>query len=153
MARALSPMYLSTIAEATTLRNLASIWLARVRAKSVLPVPGGPYNNTPLGGFIPRRANSSGLVNGSSIVSLKSLIWEVRPPTSPYPTFPGSSAYMLCTLWSTSRGNIPIIVYVLISIVIRVPGFSRARSIFGRQPTTSLEPPEVLTKIRSSVIF
>lgn len=38
--RALSPMYLSTMAEATTLRKLASTLLATALANSVLPVPG-----------------------------------------------------------------------------------------------------------------
>ena len=42
-------MYLSTMAEATTLRKVAAMLLARARARSVLPVPGGPYNKTPLG--------------------------------------------------------------------------------------------------------
>mmetsp|Transcript_27731 Transcript_27731/g.45618 ORF Transcript_27731/g.45618 Transcript_27731/m.45618 type:complete len:259 (+) Transcript_27731:106-882(+) len=40
--RALSPMYLSTMAEATTLRKVAWMPLASARASSVLPVPGGP---------------------------------------------------------------------------------------------------------------
>lgn len=39
MSRALSPIYLSTIALDTTLRKLASSCLATARAKSVLPVP------------------------------------------------------------------------------------------------------------------
>jgi len=39
---ALSPMYLSTIAEATTFRKLASMLAAMARASSVFPVPGGP---------------------------------------------------------------------------------------------------------------
>ena len=42
ISRADSPMYLSTIAEATTLRNDASMLFATARASSVLPVPGGP---------------------------------------------------------------------------------------------------------------
>ena len=41
-SRALSPMYLSTIADETTLRNDASMLFATARARSVLPVPGGP---------------------------------------------------------------------------------------------------------------
>ena len=41
-SRALSPMYLSTIALATTLRKLVSSVAATARASSVLPVPGGP---------------------------------------------------------------------------------------------------------------
>ena len=50
MTRADSPMYLSTMAEATTLRNVALTLDARARARRVLPVPGGPYRSTPLGG-------------------------------------------------------------------------------------------------------
>jgi hypothetical protein len=44
-------MYLSTIAEATTLRKVALILEANALARSVFPVPGGPYNKTPLGGY------------------------------------------------------------------------------------------------------
>ena len=46
-----SPIYLSTIAEATTLRKVALIFDASARANSVFPVPGGPYNKTPLGAY------------------------------------------------------------------------------------------------------
>jgi len=42
MMRADSPMYLSTMAEATTLRKVALMLEARARARRVLPVPGGP---------------------------------------------------------------------------------------------------------------
>jgi hypothetical protein len=42
MMRADSPMYLSTIADATTLRKVAAMFEARARARRVLPVPGGP---------------------------------------------------------------------------------------------------------------
>eukprot|EP01139_Manchomonas_bermudensis_P010055 Amastigsp_a339885_343.p3 type:complete len:140 gc:universal Amastigsp_a339885_343:266-685(+) len=42
MTRALSPMYLSTIADETTLRKLQFICDATARASRVLPVPGGP---------------------------------------------------------------------------------------------------------------
>lgn len=41
------PMYLSTMAEATTLRNLASILHAKALAIRVFPVPGGPYIKQP----------------------------------------------------------------------------------------------------------
>jgi hypothetical protein len=47
MSLALSPMYLSTIAEETTFKKFASMLLAMALANRVLPVPGGPYNNTP----------------------------------------------------------------------------------------------------------
>lgn len=62
-----SPMYLSTMADATTLRKLVESVAATARARSVLPVPGGPYRRTPLGGLIPTRANSSGFMRGSSM--------------------------------------------------------------------------------------
>jgi len=42
MMRADSPMYLSTMAEATTFKNVALMLEARARASSVFPVPGGP---------------------------------------------------------------------------------------------------------------
>jgi hypothetical protein len=74
MTLALSPIYLSTMDDATTFRNLASIWQAIALASSVFPVPGGPYKRTPLGGLIPTRWKSSGFVRGSSTVSLISLI-------------------------------------------------------------------------------
>lgn len=37
------------------------------------PVPGGPYSSTPVGGLMPTRANSSGLMSGSSTASRSSL--------------------------------------------------------------------------------
>jgi hypothetical protein len=37
-------------------------------AIKVFPVPGGPYNKQPLGGFTPTLLNNSGLVIGSSTV-------------------------------------------------------------------------------------
>jgi hypothetical protein len=42
-----SPMYLSTIAEATTFKNFASMLDAKARAIKVFPVPGGPYIKHP----------------------------------------------------------------------------------------------------------
>jgi hypothetical protein len=59
------PIYLSTIAEATTLMNFASTLQANALAIKVLPVPGGPYIKhpeyhyfVPLGGFIPTLLNN-----------------------------------------------------------------------------------------------
>lgn len=60
-------MYLSTIALETTFRKLTDKVLATALANSVFPVPGGPYNKTPFGGFTPTRKKSSGFNNGSSI--------------------------------------------------------------------------------------
>ena len=67
MIRELSPIYLSTIALLTTFKKLTSRVFATALASKVFPVPGGPYNKTPLGGFIPTLRNNSGLTNGSSI--------------------------------------------------------------------------------------
>ena len=67
MIRALSPIYLSTMALETTFKKLQSRVDATALAKSVFPVPGGPYNKTPLGGLMPTRINSSGLIRGSSM--------------------------------------------------------------------------------------
>lgn len=38
-----------------TLRKLASMLAAMALARSVLPVPGGPYSSTPVGGLMPTR--------------------------------------------------------------------------------------------------
>lgn len=43
-----SPMYFCTSSEPETLIKVHSVWWATALANSVLPVPGGPYNNTPL---------------------------------------------------------------------------------------------------------
>lgn len=42
-----SPMYFCTSSLPLTRMNVQSVWWATARASSVLPVPGGPYNNTP----------------------------------------------------------------------------------------------------------
>jgi hypothetical protein len=73
MTRADSPMYLSTIAEATTFKNLASMFDANALAMRVFPVPGGPYIRQPFGGLMPTLLKSSGFVRGSSTVYLRIL--------------------------------------------------------------------------------
>lgn len=73
---ALSPIYLSTILEATIFKNFAYTLQAKALyyllllylAIKVLPVPGGPYIKQPLGGLTPTLLNNSGLVMGNSIV-------------------------------------------------------------------------------------
>ena len=52
--------YFCTSSEPITLINVASVLFATARAHKVLPVPGGPYNSTPLGGSIPKFTNRSG---------------------------------------------------------------------------------------------
>ena len=44
----------------------ASVLLATARAHKVLPVPGGPYSKTPLGGSMPRLTKRSGWRRGVS---------------------------------------------------------------------------------------
>jgi hypothetical protein len=51
-------------------RQLAASALAR----SVFPVPGGPWNNTPRGGVSPNRWKTSGYSSGSSVISFSELI-------------------------------------------------------------------------------
>lgn len=48
-----SPTYFCTNSEPITRINVASVRFATARAHSVLPVPGGPYKSTPLGGSMP----------------------------------------------------------------------------------------------------
>merc|ERR1719427_993553 len=55
-----SPTYFWTNSDPITLMKQASVLLATALAHRVLPVPGGPYSNTPLGGSIPRLTNLSG---------------------------------------------------------------------------------------------
>jgi hypothetical protein len=45
-----SPMYFCTSSEPDTRMNVQSVWCATARARSVLPVPGGPYSSTPCAG-------------------------------------------------------------------------------------------------------
>lgn len=42
-----SPMNIWTNCGPASFRNVDFVWAAQARASSVLPVPGGPYNNTP----------------------------------------------------------------------------------------------------------
>ena len=50
--------------------KLALVSPATAFAKSVLPVPGGPYNKTPLGASTPIFSNNSGCLIGNSTISL-----------------------------------------------------------------------------------
>mmetsp|Transcript_609 Transcript_609/g.1574 ORF Transcript_609/g.1574 Transcript_609/m.1574 type:complete len:270 (-) Transcript_609:59-868(-) len=145
-----SPMYLSTIADATTFKNVALMLLARARASNVFPVPGGPYNNTPFGALIPTRMNNSGLVSGSSMTSRSSRICSFNPPISPNDTPPSSSpACMWNTVGSTSRGKTRMIVNVVMSSATRVPGLRLLWLNLLRHPTTYRGPLDALTMNRS----
>merc|ERR1719215_1806193 len=52
-----SPTYFWTSSEPITLIKQASVLFATALAQRVLPVPGGPYRRTPLGGSIPKLLN------------------------------------------------------------------------------------------------
>ena len=60
--------------------------LATAFASSVLPVPGGPYSNTPFGASMPNFSNISGCLSGSSIISRTFWISSFSPPMSSYVT-------------------------------------------------------------------
>lgn len=45
------------------------VWAAHARARSVFPVPGGPYIRTPLGGCIPKFSNFSLWFMGRTMAS------------------------------------------------------------------------------------
>ena len=77
-----SPRYFCTNSEPTTLMKAAVVWWATALASIVLPVPGGPYNSTPLGGSMPICLYSSWWVRGSSTASLISCFWMSLPPMS-----------------------------------------------------------------------
>ena len=48
-----SPINIWTNWGPASLRKVDLVWAAHALANRVLPVPGGPYNSTPLGGCIP----------------------------------------------------------------------------------------------------
>ena len=64
-----SPEYFWTNSDPTTLKKVAEVSLATALASRVFPVPGSPYNTTPLGGLIPSSSYNSGWVNGNSTAS------------------------------------------------------------------------------------
>mmetsp|Transcript_61363 Transcript_61363/g.138916 ORF Transcript_61363/g.138916 Transcript_61363/m.138916 type:complete len:254 (-) Transcript_61363:589-1350(-) len=77
-----SPINICTSCGPASLRNTASVCFAHARARSVLPVPGGPCNKTPLGGRIPMASNISLWVMGRTTASISSWICLSQPPMS-----------------------------------------------------------------------
>lgn len=65
-----SPAILLIISGPFIKKKKAPVSLATALAIKVLPLPGGPYNSTPLGGLTPKFLNNYGCLNGSSIISL-----------------------------------------------------------------------------------
>mmetsp|Transcript_95386 Transcript_95386/g.267164 ORF Transcript_95386/g.267164 Transcript_95386/m.267164 type:complete len:234 (+) Transcript_95386:309-1010(+) len=101
-----SPKYFCTNSEPTMRMNVAVVWFATAFASIVFPVPGGPYNSTPLGGSMPICAYNSLWVSGSSTASLISCFWMSIPPMSAYVTSGFSDIAKLCTVLSASGGKI-----------------------------------------------
>lgn len=129
-------MNLSTIEEATTLRKAASTFAAMALASNVFPVPGGPYSRTPLGGSIPTRMKSYGLVKGNSITSRSWRICSCKPPMSWKEVYLPSFTYCIVyTCGSTPRGRILTIVKVLMSSATRVPNFRFSGLMLFLKPT------------------
>src|SRR5919109_1840734 len=74
-----SPNHLLIMDEASTLMKYPSISAAAAAANNVLPQPGGPYSNMPLG---QPKGNRSGLLVGYTIDSLIARFASSRPTTS-----------------------------------------------------------------------
>mmetsp|Transcript_21190 Transcript_21190/g.63480 ORF Transcript_21190/g.63480 Transcript_21190/m.63480 type:complete len:219 (+) Transcript_21190:166-822(+) len=95
--RAPSPTYFCTSSLPITRMKQASVRLATARASSVLPVPGGPYIRTPLGGSMPSVTNFSGCSMGNSTTSRIFSICSLLPPMSLYVMSGFSSTVIIVT--------------------------------------------------------
>mmetsp|Transcript_15463 Transcript_15463/g.58590 ORF Transcript_15463/g.58590 Transcript_15463/m.58590 type:complete len:352 (+) Transcript_15463:3276-4331(+) len=100
-----SPMYFCTSSEPLTRMKVQSVWCATARARSVFPVPGGPYMRIPLGWATPRASKSSGCLIGSSITSFISWICLLKPPTMSYVASGTFSTRIRLTSGSTLLGR------------------------------------------------
>ena len=81
-----SPAILLIISGPLIKKKKAPVSFAIALANKVFPLPGGPYNKTPLGGLIPKFLNNWGCLKGSSIISLIAANCFLHPPISSYPT-------------------------------------------------------------------
>mmetsp|Transcript_44313 Transcript_44313/g.110202 ORF Transcript_44313/g.110202 Transcript_44313/m.110202 type:complete len:267 (+) Transcript_44313:443-1243(+) len=100
-----SPMNICTSCGPASLRKHALVRAAHALAIRVLPVPGGPYINAPLGGLIPMLSKRSLCVIGSTTASISSCICESSPPTSLNSSVGFSSTSMALTRESNSEGS------------------------------------------------
>ena len=78
------PANISTNDDADWLKNCAPDSWATALARSVLPVPGGPWSRMPLGTRAPRRTNSFG-VRRNSTTSRSSALASSTPAISSQP--------------------------------------------------------------------
>ena len=79
-----SPSHLDIIVDASTFIKWPSISDATAAASNVFPVPGGPYNNIPLGQPSGKR---SGRIEGKVIDSLNAFLASSLPTISSQLTF------------------------------------------------------------------
>mmetsp|Transcript_22112 Transcript_22112/g.73175 ORF Transcript_22112/g.73175 Transcript_22112/m.73175 type:complete len:312 (+) Transcript_22112:149-1084(+) len=98
-----SPMYFCTSSAPETRTNVQSVWCATARARSVLPVPGGPSRSTPRGVFAPTLVNFSGYLRKST-TSTSSSLDESQPATSSKVTPVLGSISILFWFWSMPMG-------------------------------------------------
>mmetsp|Transcript_16567 Transcript_16567/g.32949 ORF Transcript_16567/g.32949 Transcript_16567/m.32949 type:complete len:331 (+) Transcript_16567:125-1117(+) len=141
-----SPMYFCTSSAPLTRMKVQSVWWATARARSVLPVPGGPYSSTPLGWATPRLSNSSGCLMGSSMTSLISMTCFSSPPIISYVESGTASTFIRLTRGSTFVGKILWRVYESFRSATRVLGFSAFTSIPGSRSTTYFPSGLTLTR-------
>merc|ERR1719284_1093750 len=133
-----SPTYFCTNSDPITLMKQASVLLATALAQRVLPVPGGPYNNTPLGGSIPRLTNLSGWSRGVSTTSLNFSICSLQPPTSLYVTSGFSSTCIMVTVGSIFGGRGMWIWYLFLSTPTLMPSSMSVGATLSARSTTNL---------------
>ncbi len=81
-----TPTNISTKSEPLMLKNGTPASPAMARARSVLPVPGGPMRSTPFGIRPPRRVNFFGFLRNDTISSSSSFASSI-PATSEKVTF------------------------------------------------------------------
>ena len=93
-----TPTNISTKSEPLMLKNGTPASPAMALASSVLPVPGGPMSNTPLGMRPPRRVNFLGS-RKKSTTSLSSSLASSIPATSSKVTFSWESDMSLALLF------------------------------------------------------
>ena len=132
-ARSDSPTHFEIISGPLILIKFACASLAIALAKRVLPVPGAPNITIPLGGFMPKCSNNSGLVSGHSTDSLSRDLTSSSPPISSQVTS-GTSTYIS----RNADGSISLIAWwkssMHTSIFSNTSGgmVSSSRSISGR---------------------
>merc|ERR1719266_2034376 len=132
-----SPTYFCTSSEPITLMKQASVLFATALAQRVLPVPGGPYNKTPLGGSIPRLTKRSGWRRGVSTTSLNFSICSLQPPTSLYVTSGFSSTCIMVTVGSILGGRGMWIWYLFLSTPTLIPSSISVGATESARSTTN----------------